>query len=187
MAEKNPKNPLGATGEQVRANVERIRKAQGLTYKELSDRLAANGRPIPTLGLSRIDRGERRIDADDLVALAVVLGVNPNALLFPDVADSTPVEITGAERVNTAYEAWQWADGFEPLRDEDDPDEFHVRVRPRGRRRLVRFGERSADELAKVRATDQQIANSGQYPDPEDRSAFLEKRRQADREAYEGH
>lgn len=186
MAEKNPKNPLGPTGEQVRANVERIRKAQGLTYKELADRLASLNRPIPTLGLSRIERGERRIDADDLVALALVLGVNPNALLFPDVADGSPAQVTAAERLNTAYEVWQWADGKEPLRDGDDPDEFHVRVRPKGRRYLVRRGDRSPEELAKRRLAVERMAQDLFADRPAaEREAFVARQRRWDPEPWE--
>jgi hypothetical protein len=54
-----------------------------MTFVELSERLSAAGRPIPVLGLRRIERGERRVDVDDLVALAVVFGVSPERLLRP--------------------------------------------------------------------------------------------------------
>lgn len=63
--------------------VERLREAQRMPYTELSERLAALGRPIPVLGLRRIERGERRVDVDDLVALARALNVPPAVLLFP--------------------------------------------------------------------------------------------------------
>lgn len=69
------KNPLGPVGDQLRANIRTIREAHGFTYQWMADRLAEIGRPIPTLGLSRIENGERRVDADDLVALAQVLQV----------------------------------------------------------------------------------------------------------------
>lgn len=82
MAEKQ-KTPLGPAGETLRENVKRIREGQRLTYVELSERLAAIGRSIPVLGLRRIERGERRVDVDDLLALAYALGVPPVDLLVP--------------------------------------------------------------------------------------------------------
>ncbi|MDO3647671.1 helix-turn-helix domain-containing protein [Nocardia mangyaensis] len=81
MAEK--KNPLGPTGETVRANIAHYRAGLNLGYAELSRQLEALGRPIPVLGLSRIEKGERRVDADDLMALAVALNVSVLALLVP--------------------------------------------------------------------------------------------------------
>ena len=75
--------PLGPVGRYVIENLTQLREARRLTYRELADRLEELGRPIPTLGLSRIEKGTRRVDADDLVALAIALGVNPAALLLP--------------------------------------------------------------------------------------------------------
>ena len=68
---------LGPTGETVRENVARYRKTAGLSFAELSRNLEAVGRPLAPLGLRRIEAGERRVDVDDLMALAVVLGVHP--------------------------------------------------------------------------------------------------------------
>ncbi|MGW5386739.1 helix-turn-helix domain-containing protein [Nocardia sp. NPDC003963] len=82
------KNPLGATGNTVRVNIARYRNRMNLGYADLARSLEALGRPIPVLGLSRIERGERRVDVDDLMALAVALGVSPTSLLLPDAADS---------------------------------------------------------------------------------------------------
>ena len=62
-------------------NIKRIREGQRVTYVELSKRLAVLGRPIPVLGLRRIERGERRVDVDDLLALAAAFGVEPIRLL----------------------------------------------------------------------------------------------------------
>jgi transcriptional regulator with XRE-family HTH domain len=76
--------PVGPVGRRVIANVRLLRSSAGITYKDLSDRLAALGQPIPVLGLSRLERGERRVDVDDLVALAEVLGVTTTDLLFAE-------------------------------------------------------------------------------------------------------
>jgi transcriptional regulator with XRE-family HTH domain len=107
--------PLGPVGGYVIQNLTEIRAARRLTYKQLSDRLEQLGRPIPTLGLSRIEKGNRRVDVDDLVALAVALGVNPSALLLPrDGQAESEIELTLAQRV-AAGVAWKWADGRIPL------------------------------------------------------------------------
>jgi 8-oxo-dGTP pyrophosphatase MutT (NUDIX family) len=107
--------PLGPVGHYVIANLKDLRDARRLTYRELADRLAALGRPIPTLGLSRIEKGTRRVDADDLVALAIALGVNPSALLMP--RDAGPYdEIRLASSLEaTARAAWEWSAGNFPL------------------------------------------------------------------------
>jgi transcriptional regulator with XRE-family HTH domain len=91
-------------------NLRDLRNRRRLSFKDLADRLEELGRPIPTLGLSRIERGNRRVDADDLVALALALGVNPTALLLPrNTAPDELVDLT-ADYQATARDAWNWAD-----------------------------------------------------------------------------
>ena len=72
----------------VTHTVRRFREDRRLGYAELSRELAEIGREIPPLGLRRIETGERRVDADDLVALAFVFDVSPLALLLPTEASS---------------------------------------------------------------------------------------------------
>jgi transcriptional regulator with XRE-family HTH domain len=85
MADK--RNPLDLTGEIVRANIRQRREDQNLTYAQLSRKLDKIGRKIPELGLRRIEEGNRRVDVDDLVALALVLKTAPATLLMPVVGD----------------------------------------------------------------------------------------------------
>ena len=73
---------LGPTGRTVAARIRRIRERNGLNLQDLSDRLAPLGRPILPSGLSKIEQGNRRVDVDDLTALAAALGVIPNDLLY---------------------------------------------------------------------------------------------------------
>lgn len=75
------RNPLGHAGRRVRDNVKTLRLERGLTHQQMADLLADRGRPIPVLGLSRIENGARRVDVDDLMALAAVLGTTPADLL----------------------------------------------------------------------------------------------------------
>lgn len=119
------KNPLGPVGGYVVENLRHLREdVRKLSYRELSDELDRIGRRIPTLGLARIERGERRVDADDLVALAIALRVNPTALLLPhDGGEDDPVELTPKYR-RSMLRAWRWMQGEGPLPGEDDRVSF---------------------------------------------------------------
>lgn len=105
------KNPLGPTGQAVAANVERLRTEQNLTFAALAERLDDIGRPIPTLGLRKIVAQTRRVDSDDLVALAVAFGVSPVSLLMPGlrtVGQFDQVEFTGLPLPVRAEVGWLW-------------------------------------------------------------------------------
>lgn len=98
----------------VAANVKRVREARNLTVRALSQRLGDLGHPLLPSGITKIEQGERGVDAVDLVALAVALRVNPNALLLPDRAGDDPVALTSSTHV-PGWAAWSWADGRQPL------------------------------------------------------------------------
>ncbi|WFR72938.1 helix-turn-helix transcriptional regulator [Prescottella defluvii] len=136
MAEK--KNPLGAAGQSVASNLRRLREDANLTYAELGRRLETVGRPIPTLGLRKIESFERRVDADDLVALALALDVSPATLLMPLSEDWELGKVDLTSEVSTAPQrAWEWLVAAYPLeRDTRSPEptrstiEFRMRSRP---------------------------------------------------------
>ncbi|MFD3425271.1 helix-turn-helix domain-containing protein [Nocardia fluminea] len=84
------------TGKTVAANIARHRKDRRLSYAELSRKLTELGRPIPTLGLRKIESDERRVDVDELLALSVALDAPPADLLLPhDVDKDAKVEASG--------------------------------------------------------------------------------------------
>lgn len=93
-------------------NLKQIRGGRGLSYAELARRLKELGHPILDTGLMKIEKGERRVDVDDLVALALALGVNVSSLLLPRfIPDSAEdIELTPSFRTNPGT-AWDWADG----------------------------------------------------------------------------
>jgi hypothetical protein len=105
----DPLDSLGKSGEAVARNVRRLRKSRGQQYTELAVKLQDLGREIPTWGLRKIESGGRRVDADDLVALALALDVSPISLLVP-IAESgeDDVEITGLEAGVEARRVWRW-------------------------------------------------------------------------------
>lgn len=95
-------------------NLAALRKERRMTTGALSERLSALGRPILANGITKIEKGTRRVDTDDLVALAVALDTTPNRLLLPGASNGELVELTASTRVSWEI-AWKWADGDEPL------------------------------------------------------------------------
>lgn len=139
----------GSTPPQVARNIERVRKARQLKQKDVSERLRAVGRPILATVVSKIERGERRVDADDVMAFALAMNVSPLTLLLPPEGDSsTTVQVT-AEVAAKADRVWAWGRGDEtlpPLWENPDPqkqEEFerlalpaalrYTRAQPAGR------------------------------------------------------
>lgn len=100
----------GPTAKRVAENVERIRKARQMHQRDLSARLTEVGRPMLSTVISKIERGERRVDVDDLMALSLALNVSPNALLLPPTSSNQTVDLTDAVALKTRT-AWQWAEG----------------------------------------------------------------------------
>ncbi|MFJ3229762.1 helix-turn-helix domain-containing protein [Streptomyces sp. NPDC086787] len=104
----------GPVSRYVAANVLRFRTDRGLSTTRLAAALKELGHSIPATGITRIEKGERRVDTDDLVALGLALNVSPAALLLPPTEDSeTPVQLTGQVDL-PARKAWAWVDGDEP-------------------------------------------------------------------------
>jgi transcriptional regulator with XRE-family HTH domain len=125
---EDKKTSLGPVGDVLRGNIKRIREAQRLTYVALSERLTELGRPIPVLGLRRIERGERRVDVDDLVALAVALATPPVDLMVPgDAADDATYGVT-PEVSTTAAVAREWISGTDFLTKPESPADLAVAI-----------------------------------------------------------
>lgn len=76
----------GVVARRVAANVRAIRFLGNLSTATLSRRLAEIGHPIHATGITKIEKGTRRVDVDDLAALAQALGVEPEVLLYGEIA-----------------------------------------------------------------------------------------------------
>lgn len=103
---------LGATGENVSRNVAAVRRSQTengpLTIRAMADRLSAAGVRTAHSAVSEIENGARRVDVDDLTALAAALGVSPLFLLLPHAwHEGDTVELTGAGEMPVG-DAWAW-------------------------------------------------------------------------------
>ena len=88
---------VGATGRNVAENLLRLRKIRGLSTRRLSARLGEIGRPIPASGITRMELSERRVDVDDLVALAVALDVEPTQLMLSPSELTIEIFVGGGE------------------------------------------------------------------------------------------
>lgn len=85
---------------------------------ELSEKLTALGRPIPPLGLRRIEDGSRRVDVDDLTSIALALDVSPISLLMPHTeSEDDPAEVSGHDEPVRAGVLWGWLRTSGALRD----------------------------------------------------------------------
>ena len=117
MAQTTRQKPLaiGGIGRTVVHNIADLIQARNLSLRKLSARLEQLDRPILPSALHALSQGARRTDVDDLVALAIALEVNPNALLFPrHVSPDFMVELTPGWS-HPAGAVWRWASGEMPL------------------------------------------------------------------------
>lgn len=103
----------GPVSRYVADNLVRLRKARSLSTTRLSAELKEIGHSIPATGITRIEKGERRVDVDDLMALAAALKVSPTAFLLPPTLVGD-VEIA-PDLTLPAVEAWLWATSRRPL------------------------------------------------------------------------
>jgi transcriptional regulator with XRE-family HTH domain len=74
-------------------NIKRVREAQRLSFSELARMMRQTGRRIPVLGLRKIETMERRVDFDELLALAYVLQVCPVDLMISKEATDEPYPV----------------------------------------------------------------------------------------------
>lgn len=108
-------NPAGITSAHVAANIRAARHAIGMDLRTMSERLAAMGRKLSTSGISKVENGDRRVDVDDLTAIAHLLRTSPAALLTPPDDATT---LTGVPDGHLPEEIQQWTKGVLVLSDE---------------------------------------------------------------------
>jgi transcriptional regulator with XRE-family HTH domain len=72
---------IGEAGGCVAAAVAALRQRRGWEQRQLAERVTAAGRPMSASVLGKVEAAARRVDIDDLVALAAALEVPPSRLL----------------------------------------------------------------------------------------------------------
>lgn len=102
----------GPVSQRVAENIRALRGERRLTLDDLARRLVELGRPILKSGLSKVESGERRVDVDDLMALALALNATPNRLLLEAAADDELTQLTdNPTLLCSRIQAWAWACG----------------------------------------------------------------------------
>ncbi|MFJ8192776.1 helix-turn-helix domain-containing protein [Streptomyces sp. NPDC096094] len=117
-------------------NVRRLRTARGMSLRALSAELKEVGHSLSADALNKIENGRtpapgteepkqvRRVDVDDLMALAQALRVSPMSLLLPWAdTPNAQAEVTGAGTVE-ARAVWEWASGQKPVTVWDEGDRY---------------------------------------------------------------
>lgn len=118
--------PIGPSSSRVAENLRVWRRRRKLTTPQLEARLSNLGQPILESGLSRIEGKIRRVDVDDLVALACVLDISPLSLLAPSGVVAPVVDKSAVVEVTPNYSAplgdfYAWLLGDRPLGDPGRP------------------------------------------------------------------
>lgn len=73
---------LGDVGEHVAEAVSMLRRRRGWDQRTLAERVTEAGRSMTASVVGKVEGGTRRVDVDDLVALAIALEVKPARLLL---------------------------------------------------------------------------------------------------------
>lgn len=108
----------GPTGRRVADQIAQLRRrVVGISRAELAARLDEVGRPLSAVVIQRIERGDRPVDVDDLIAFALALDVDPFRLMFGHGVDE--IDITPTWRADPTT-ARLWAQGGEYLGGDTD-------------------------------------------------------------------
>ncbi len=105
---------LELVADTVAIRVKDLRKTRKWTQQDLANAMSARGYPTDRSTIVRLEKRNRGISVDDLVALAAALNVSPGWLLLPAAAGEGDLPIVGNVKV-PAWAAWQWVDGQNPL------------------------------------------------------------------------
>lgn len=99
---------IDETGRTVATNITVRRARARLSVAELAERVRAHGRALTRQALSEIEAGRRRVDVDDLIALAMALNTSPATLLMPEApAPDESVGLIGPFRTHASV-IWRW-------------------------------------------------------------------------------
>jgi hypothetical protein len=104
--------PIGPAGTTLRINLLHIRTSRHLSRPGLAGAVREEtGRALPEIAIRRIEEGNRRVDVDDLIALAVALDITPVDLLIPGSADDDTTYRAAPRLEMTAGVARAWLGG----------------------------------------------------------------------------
>jgi transcriptional regulator with XRE-family HTH domain len=95
-----------------------------MSLRVMSEALARRGFKMSHSAIGEVERGVRRINIDELTAIAAVFGVSPASLLLPrNMSPEDRVQLSGTPET-TAKDMVDWVRGDEPLEPEVRADSF---------------------------------------------------------------
>jgi transcriptional regulator with XRE-family HTH domain len=100
-----------------------------VSLKQLEERTALRGRKISLSALSKIENGDRKVDVDDLLVIALALDTSPTALLLPIEGEpDDSVRVTGG--YGSLALIWGWAVGAQSIDPRGNERAFKARSLP---------------------------------------------------------
>lgn len=152
-------------GEVVAQQLQRHRKALGLTQQEVADRTAAVGHPVSRATLAKLEvAGATRtenVSLKDVLALAAALDTSPLTLFLP-LGETERVAITPGLTVHPQV-ALEWVTGEDDLRDAV-PWSGHTEAWHRNVQRLFLFRRlRELQDAARRDDTDEAFARLAEH------------------------
>lgn len=160
---------LGPIGRHVAERIGQMRRDRGWEQRQVAERVTAAGRPMSASAISKVESGARRVDVDDLVAIAAALEVSPALLLLAAPAEHLPEQPAAAEP--TSVEAAIRED-IEQLGDLEDLEPTLAQMAYRLAREIDSGGEDSGKTLPalsrELREVIRQLTEGRDDPDDED-------------------
>jgi transcriptional regulator with XRE-family HTH domain len=117
----------GPTADTARAALARLRKAARLSLRDLAAEMPAGPGQLSHSAIGELERGVRRMDLDELTALAVALRVSPLNFFLPDPAATQPdtlMALTGLGQEVTALTGLRWLQGLAPADPAEAADDW---------------------------------------------------------------
>lgn len=127
--------------EVIAQRVEQVRKARGLSQRDVAQALGALGISLHQTAIAKIENGERKVTVEEALLLAAVLNVAPANLFLP-LADN--IDMALGTMTLSSGEMRQWIRGRAPLPGYDSrpyfteiPDSEWAAVEDEARRRAA--------------------------------------------------
>lgn len=142
MPEQIPKT--GPPPEDVRdtlaANIKRIRKLRDMSGRDFISQLQDRGVKLLPSGLTALEKGDRRLTVEELLAIAIVLNTSVIDLLTPP--NGAPLQV--AEGVQPLAPEWLeiWLRGDTPWPPQGEHDEAFFSTASESRKAMHRIGLR---------------------------------------------
>jgi transcriptional regulator with XRE-family HTH domain len=116
---------LGPTADAVRYNLARLRAGARLSLRDLAELMPEGPGSLSHSAIGEVERGVRRLDTDELMALAATLRVSPLTFFLPETRRSTDdVGLTGFAGPIPASAALAWLQGLAPADPREAADDW---------------------------------------------------------------